>query len=146
MATFYGEETVNSYESQGGIALMSNDYPPGTVSGSGTDPEEGGVAVPARIRWVISFDGIDYTGGITNNGFYLEEINAYDTTTGQPIILHSPFYGRTAAELYAIARDEGNLNSVFERWNATYSNEVHSFVNYISSMAPSCVNRGTVGG
>ena len=75
-------------------------------------------------------------------------ISVYDTATGQPLDIHSPFFGWTEAQLYEIARTEGNLDRVFTHWNDTYPNDVYYFVNYLvsPSVAPGCVNRGSVGG
>ncbi len=145
MATFYGEETVYSYESQGGIALMSNDdLPPGTVSGSGYDDEEGGIVLPTRISWTITYEGADiYTGGITNSGFYLDPITIYNTA-GEELTIYSPFFGHTAEGLYRMARDKGNLNEVFSDWNNNHPNSVQRFVSYLLDHARGCVSEGTV--
>ena len=144
MATFYGDETVYSYESQGGIALMSNDIEHGTVSGSGNDYEGGEDVIPTRISWTITYDGTSYTGGITNICFFTEVIT-FEIGT-QTVTVHGPFYGHTPAELYATASREGNLNEVFSDWNNNYSTEVHGFVTYLKyyTDAGSCVHEGSV--
>ena len=143
MATFYGEETVYSYESQGGIALMSNDIEHGTVSGSGNDYEGGETVHPTRISWTITYDGVSYTGGITGVSFFTEEIPF--TIGTQSYNLHGPFYNREPADLYETAQRTGNLNDVFIAWNRDYANEVHDFVTYLRhSNASTCVSGGSV--
>lgn len=145
MATFYGEETVYSYKSQGGIALMSNDIEEGTVSGSGGDYEGGETIIPTRISWTITYDGSGYSGGITNQGFFTDEITF--TIGTQSYTVHGPFYGHTPEDLYATALSAGNLNEVFSYWNNHYSDEVYDFVSYLryfTSAGTTCIHDGSV--
>lgn len=148
MPTLYGESTVYSYEAQGGIAVMSADSPdPGTVSGGSGGDESGEVGVPTRILWSITYDGTNYTGGITATKFYFDAIQVVDMW-GEQTQIYGPFYGWNAADLYQHAvNNGGHLNDVFLAWNTgEHSSSVSSFVTYLEHELPSCVNRGQVGG
>ena len=143
MGEVSGGTTVYSYNAEGGISLMNN-TDTGTVSGGSGGDSDGDYGIPARIMWTITYDGTNYTGGISGESFYSEPITIYNIVTGVEETIYGPFYGKNPAVLYEEARDTGNLDSVFKEWNSTYSEHVTSFVKYLEEVAPQCVSSGTV--
>ena len=143
MGEVSGGTTVYSYNGEGGISLMNN-TDPGTVSGGSGGDSGGDYGIPARIRWTITYDGTDYTGGISGESFYFDPITIRNIVTGEEETIFGPFYGKTPAELYQEASSLGNLDSVFIEWNSTHSEHVTSFVRYLEEVAPKCVSSGSV--
>ena len=145
MATFSGSSTVYSYEAEGRISLMSN-AEGGTVSGGSGGNVDDEWSVPARILWSITYDGANYSGGITNTSSYSELIGIRNIVTGDIEYIHGPFYGYTPQELYEEALGSSNLDKVFRSWNTNYADEVTSFVRYLEEVANHCVSSGIVSG
>ena len=143
MGEVSGGTTVYSYNAEGGISLMNN-TDTGTVSGGSGGDSGGDYGIPARIRWTITYDGTNYTGGISGVSFYSEPITIRNIVTGEEETIFGPFYNKTAAQLYQEASSLGNLDSVFKEWNSTYSEHVTSFVRYLEEVAPQCVSSGSV--
>lgn len=145
MGEVSGGTTVYSYNAEGGISLMNN-TDTGTVSGGSGGDSGGDYGIPARIRWTITYDGTDYTGGISGVSFYSQPITIHNIVTGKEEIIFGPFYNKNPADLYQKASSAGNLDSVFKEWNANYSEHVTSFVKYLEEVAPLCVSSGSVTG
>lgn len=79
MGTIYGESSITSYASNGGIAVMSADVPPGAITGGSGDSEEGSSGSITRIRWWIAYDESTgtYSGGITGVGWFRSSITFF---------------------------------------------------------------------
>lgn len=90
--SFYGEiQMSGEYESVAAYAVDSR-----AGSGSG---EEGSYWQGFRIDWTTN----DSPGGITNSGWYINDVN-------------SPFYEKTEEEIINYANTNGNLNIYFSQW------------------------------
>lgn len=146
MGSISGSSMVYSYGDEGGIMLMSsNAYDPGTVTGGSGGDSGGDYGIPARISWTITYDGTNYSGGITGVSFYLEAIPIYDTQ-GNKETIYGPFYQKNVADLYAEAVNTGDLDDVFIEWNSMYSESVTKFISFLEDRAPQCVSKGVVTG
>ena len=153
MGVIYGESVVYTYESSGGISLFRTAPPgdEGIITGSGNTPGEGEEVAANHIRWWVLDNGDGtYQGGITGEGWYIEEI---PFTIGTNIVyIHGPFYerGMTEAEIFAYAVKHENLNEFFQAWNSAHAqagdSTISDFITYIhwGSKDPSCAVGGGV--
>lgn len=144
MGTIYGDALVFSYANEGGIALMSNDIPPGAIVGGSDDDASGSHQSYNRIYWWISYDEAtgEYSGGITGYDWYLKgATDAYDT------FLYGPFYGKTEQAIYEEASRLGSLDETFDAWNSTHQDEIAAFITYLQHQEETvgCVRVGTAG-
>ncbi len=123
------------YSNSGGISLFSAGESGDTITGgSGND---GSYETSSRIYWTITRisngDGsYDYIGGITEAGWFFNDPN-------------SPFYPEpynSAQEIWNIASRDGNLNMVFQEWNADTTADGNlkrvNFLHKIGQEAPNC--------
>lgn len=139
MSTIYGESSITSYAGNGGIAVMSaDDLLPGTVTGGSGDREEGSAGSVTRIKWTITYDGNEFSGGITNSGWYRSgETPGYD---------NGPFQNATDEEIYREASTVGNLDSFFNNWNNSVSpRDILGFQMAIYDYNDACITIGGMG-
>lgn len=144
MATFSGSSTVYSYEAEGRISLMSN-AEGGTVSGGSGGNVEDEWGVPARILWSITFDGTNYTGGVTGSSDYNKSFAVYNTT-GESITVYGPFTDHDLSYYYEQASTKHNLNEEFQEWNNKYADTVHLYISHLQNVASGCVTGGIATG
>ena len=144
MATFSGSSTVYSYEAEGRITLMSN-VEEGTVSGGSGGDSGGDYGVPARILWSITYDGTNYTGGVTGNSTYNKSFVVYNTS-GQPTTVYGPFTDYDLSYYYQKASNTGSLDEEFREWNNMYGDTVHLYISHLQAVAPNCVTGGITTG
>ena len=146
MGTIYGESSITSYASNGGIAVMSADVPPGAITGGSGDSEEGSSGSITRIRWWIAYDESTdtYSGGITGVGWF----RSSDPEAAN-LTVSGPFEGATEADIYSHASNptEGNLDFYFNAWNnSTSPSDILTFQTYILNNAQDCITIGGIGG
>lgn len=146
MSTIYGESSITSYASNGGIAVMSADIPPGAITGGSGDSEEGSSGSITRIRWWIAFDEATntYSGGITGVCWFRSS-----DPEAAGLTVNGPFEGATEAEIYQHASNpsEGNLDYYFNAWNNSASpSDILTFQMFILDYASECITIGGIGG
>lgn len=144
MGTIYGESSITSYASNGGIALYSTEnLDPGTITGGSGDSEDGTAGSITRIKWTISYDGDAFSGGITGVSWFRTTDTIYMNG------LDSPFEGHTDEEIYREASTSGNLDSFFNAWNSMHSapndTTILEFQLYLQTNYSGCITVGGVG-
>ncbi len=102
------------------------------------DREEGSAGSVTRIKWTITYDGNEFSGGITNSGWYRSgEIPGYD---------NGPFQNATDEEIYREASTVGNLDSFFNNWNNSVSpRDILGFQMAIYDYNDACITIGGMG-
>lgn len=145
MSTIYGESSITSYASNGGIAVMSADIPPGAITGGSGDREDGSAGSVTRIRWWVYYDESNYSGGITGVGWFRKSHND-PFTDGMPAT--GPFEGIEESDIWETANGPaGNLDSYFNAWNASASSsQILEFQLYLVDYASDCITVGGMGG
>lgn len=148
METLYGEspeiQMDDGYDANNGIAVYSaGDGDDETITGGSGD--SGSYPTSSRIFWTITRvedpsqpGSYSYSGGISGVSWFKDEQTSpfNDTRYDEP------------NEIWAIASASGNLNVIFDEWNADSSNEGERkrayFMYYLSLNAPDCSR--TLGG
>lgn len=96
------------------------------------NPSGGEETTLAHVSW-------SREGGFTNsNSWYEGEYKIY-TVTGDQITVTGPTYGKTPEQIRDIIDEKGNLNSLFDNWNASLEVKT-GWINYVASISPGCVD------